>query len=152
MPSLSRRDALRAGVGVAASVGLAGCSTGPELAEFRLLSVRLMNTHEEPHSGTVLVVEDGEPIYRSTIDADGADDPYVGGGAFEDLPTEPGRYELYGWHRNAATDEWSHLSFDADPLSTDGVSCVDVMLRIEPDPEAGVRSFFLRSLGCDEND
>ncbi|GAB7094243.1 hypothetical protein JCM30237_13950 [Halolamina litorea] len=141
---------LRAGGGVAAGVGLAGCSSGPKPVEFRILDVELLNTHEEPHSGTLLVVEDGEPIYRSTIDADGAEDPQAGGGLFEGLPTEPGRYELYGWHQNAASDEWAHLSFDAGSLPADGVPCVDVILMIEPGREAGVRSFFLRSLGCDE--
>jgi hypothetical protein len=155
MPSFTRRDALRAGIGVAAGVSLAGCSAGPELAAFRLGGLSLMNTHEQPHTATVLLVTDDELVYRATMDADPARETEertaVGGGEFEGYPTEPGRYELYGWHEAAADDEWARLAFDPDSLSTAGGEppCVEAVLVVVNGRESGAHSYFMRSVGCD---
>ena len=148
----SRRDLLRTG-GLAVAGGLAGCSTDPPAPpEFRIGERKLMNTHEQPHSGTVFLFDDGEPVYRETIEAEAASGNQAGGGAFEGYPTEPGWYELYGWHGAAGEDEWARLAFDPDSFSGAGDEppCVEVILMIETGEAERAHSAFLRSVGCDD--
>ena len=156
MPSLSRRDALRAGVGVAAGVSLAGCSSEPDPPNVQFDELTLINSHSEPHTVTVLVFEDDEPVYRSTMEADGArerDDgtTEAGGGQFENYPTEPGRYELYAWYEQQSSDEWAHLAVDADsvPDSRAGPVCVQVLLVLESDGEGAPRLGVFTNSDCD---
>ena len=156
MPSLSRRDALRAGIGVAAGVSIAGCSSEPGPPNVQFGELTLINSHSEPHTVTVLVFEDDEPVYRSTMDAHGArerDDgtTEAGGGQFENYPTEPGRYELYAWYEQQASDEWVDISFDAGSLpdSTDGPLCVQVLLVVESDGEGAPRLGYFTNNDCD---
>jgi hypothetical protein len=114
MRSISRRNALRAG-SLAVAGGIAGCSgRSPELAAFSLGELTLWNVHEQPHTATVMLLENGEPVYRATLDAEAVEGNQAGGGEFEGYPTEAGRYELYGWHEDAANDEWTRLAFDPD--------------------------------------
>lgn len=155
MPSLSRRNALRAG-SVAVAAGLAGCSSEPEPPNIKFDELTLVNSNPEPHTVTVLVLENDEPVYRSTMDADAArerDDgtTEAGGGEFQEYPTEPGRYELYAWYEQQASDEWAYLSFDADSLpdSEDGPLCAKVLVIVESDTEGSPRIGFFTNNDCE---
>lgn len=138
MPSLSRREALRAGIGVAAGVGLAGCSSDSPVPEVAFESIRFLNADTAAaHTATVFLFESGEPVYRATMDGEPAreteEGTEVGGGEFEGYPTEPGRYELYAWYEEQDRDDWSHVSFDAEtvPTEIDGPLSVEVELLLE---------------------
>ncbi|MFW5939217.1 MAG: hypothetical protein ACOCQU_02085 [Halolamina sp.] len=104
----------------------------------------------------MLVLEDDESVYRSTMDAEGAherDDGTAGagGGEFDNYPTEPGRYELYAWYEGQANEEWAHLSFDADSLpdSEDEPVCVQVLLVLDNDGERLPRLGFFTGNDCE---
>ncbi len=110
--------------------------------------------HEQPHTATVLLFEDGNPVYRATLDAQAADGSQAGGGEFEGYLTEPGQYELYGWHEHAASHEWARLAFDPESLSVESKHppCVEVIFMIEAGQSGGAHSQFLRNVGCDGDD
>jgi len=137
MPSLSRREALRAGV-VAAGVGLAGCSSGSDVPAVSFDELLFWNADSAPHTGTVFIFESGEPVYRATMDAEAAreteESTEVGGGGFENYPIEPGRYELYAWYGEQARDDWSHVRFGAEtvPSELDGPVSVKIRMLLEP--------------------
>ncbi|KPN30458.1 hypothetical protein SY89_01191 [Halolamina pelagica] len=104
----------------------------------------------------MLVLEHDEPVYRATMDADGArerDDgtTEAGGGEFENYPTEPGRYELYAWHEGQASDERAHLSFGPDSLpdSESGPLCAKVLPVVESDGEGAPRLGFFTNTDCE---
>jgi hypothetical protein len=154
MVALSRRDALRAGIGVATGVGLAGCSSGPELLSFRFEELRALNTHGEPHTVSLLLLEDDEPVFRSTVDLGAAEESDSSSTAadsarFESIPSEPGRYELYAWLQQGSHDEWTRFAVDAGEVDgADEPLCAAVILTIES-LESGPEPIFWRNLACE---
>jgi len=156
MPSLSRRDAIRVGGVAVAAAGLAGCASEPDPPNVQFSELTLVNAHPEPHTVTVLLFENDEPVYRSTMDAEGAREredgtTEAGGGEFEDYPTEPGRYELYAWYEQQASGEWAHLTFDTESLpdSGDGPLCAQVLLVVNGDGEGSPRIGFFTNNDCE---
>jgi len=147
------RRAVLAGVGAAATGGLAGCagsgaagdSAGPtEDGTARLAYVRLVNRHSTDHVVHVLVQRGGEPVHWSSHDLDASGSASAG----EDATTvertwadDPGDFSVFVRLDDAA--EWTE--FDVGDGS---VACYGLETRIGTD--GAVESLFAKNpTGCD---
>lgn len=106
MVHVTRRKALQLS-GSAILAGLAGCSTldSGSAPDTTLGEIEVTNLNFRPHTVSVLIIDDDEPVYSAEMDA-GAAEPEVddssdvttaGGGSFEGFPTEVEESVLYAW-------------------------------------------------------
>jgi len=103
MARLTRRKALQTG-GSAILAGLAGCSSFNRDASSTLTlgEMGVLNLDFRPHTVSVAILDDNEPVYWSEMKAsaaepEGDDSSSVataGGGSFEGFPAEVGEYLL----------------------------------------------------------
>lgn len=111
----TRRNALRF-CGVAIGAGLAGCAALGRRSEpsvTRLGELEVINHDFRSYTVHALFVEESEPTYWDSIEATPADDERnsVGGGTFDEYPTEPGDALLYAWRDGQSTTEWESFEF-----------------------------------------
>ena len=149
MTSVSRRRFLRTGA-AALGVGAAGCvsfgdddESGP--AGTRLNSLQVGNHDRRHRTVYVLLLEGGEPTYWEAMEADPYDagENRLGGGEFQNYPTEAGEYVLYAWRDDQPRPEWRR--FDLREHDADCVN-VFVMVGAQDDRTGLVR--ILPSAGC----
>ena len=141
MAKLSRRKALQlSGSGLIA--GLAGCNTiddlfGPDLT---LGELGVSNLNFRPHTVSVLILDDNEPVYYAEMDAsaaepepsDASDVKRAGGGLFEGVPTAVEDCVLYAWRDGQPSSQWEN--FDFKKVNT---SCIGVYIKIEDSEQTG---------------
>lgn len=142
------RRAVLAGVGAAATGGLAGCAGsggdgggGNRAAAdgvARLAYVRLVNQHSTDHVVHVLVQRGGEPVHWSSheLGADGARDGAATATVDRTWADEPGAFAVFV--RLDDADEWTE--FDVGDGSVD---CYGVEARIDAD--GGIESLFSKN-------
>lgn len=134
MARLTRRKALQTG-GSAILAGLAGCSSFNRDASSTLTlgEMGVLNLDFRPHTVSVAILDDKEPVYWAEMNASAAepeeDDSSsvatAGGGSFEGFPAEVGEYLLYAWRDNQPTSEWE--MFDFSEVDT---SCVGLDIHV----------------------
>ncbi|MEZ3163068.1 hypothetical protein ABNG03_01195 [Halorubrum sp. RMP-47] len=120
MARLTRRKALQTG-GSAIVAGLAGCSTLDRGASpaLRLGEIEVENLDFRPHTVSVAILDDEEPLYWTEMDVSAAepeaDDSSsvaaAGSGSFEGFPTQVEGCLLYAWRDDQPTSEWEAFDF-----------------------------------------
>ncbi|WP_436344682.1 hypothetical protein [Natronorubrum sp. FCH18a] len=143
---LSRREAIRLG-SVVCSTSLAGCIdlSWSEEQEARLTKIALQNHTADEQSVLVIVEDEGEQVYgefTAVPPADG-DSPTVR--EVEDVPEEPGVYDVY--FNLARRPEDIEGEFWATADNTD-ITCREYRLDIKPDDRGEPQFGIYRSDGC----
>lgn len=83
---------------------------------------------EDGHEISVLLLEDGEPLYwdSRSISAFPEDDGRAGSYDFEGFPTNHGTYTLYAWRNHQPRSEWETL--DIGEISEE---CIEIIIIVE---------------------
>lgn len=123
---MRRRSVLRVG-GAALAGALAGCSvleeSGSDAVTVEVITIR--NRLDREIEVSVLLVEDERVAYWQPVSVPAGSDPFA---VIEDLPDEPGAYELYA-HVPAVDED---LPVDANLVEDAGdQSCIRVGLEID---------------------
>lgn len=105
-----------------------GDDEGP--TEIRLDELAVYNFTERTHTVHVAVRERDELVYWNALTAGAYDseEDVTGGGPFEDVPTESGRYEVYARYDDQPPDEWVRYAFDSSTSCT--VPTIELVVAI----------------------
>ncbi len=131
MVHVSRRKALQmSGSGLIA--GLAGCSAldGVLAPDPTLGEIEVSNLNFRPHTISVLVLDDEEPVYGVALDvpaaepepADSSDVRSAGNTTFEGFPTSVEDCVLYTWRDRQPSSQWTKFDFREKNVSCLGLT------------------------------
>ncbi|OYR56990.1 hypothetical protein DJ71_26430 [Halorubrum sp. E3] len=134
MVRLTRRKTLQTGGSVIVA-GLAGCSAFDRDASpaLTLGEIEVANLDFRPHTVSVAILDDEEPVYWAEMDISAAEPETdnsssvatAGDGSFEGFPAEVGQSLLYAWRDNQSTSKWEMLDFgEVD------ASCIGLEIQI----------------------
>ena len=144
--SLSRRGVLQLS-GAICSTSLAGCIdlSWSDEQEARLTKIELQNHTEYDQVVLVIVEDDGEQVYGETTAVPPAEGDSPSVREVEDIPDEPGVYDVY--FNLAQRPEDIEGEFWARADNTD-ITCREYRLNIKPDDDREPQFGIYRSDGC----
>ncbi|WP_157526133.1 hypothetical protein [Halorientalis sp. IM1011] len=131
MVHVTRRQALQLS-GCAVVAGLAGCGVlnrdstpSPTLGE-----IGVTNLDFRPHTVSVLILDEGEPVYSAEMDVaaakpevdDSTDVATAGSGSFEGFPTKVEGSVLYAWRDRQPVSKWEKFDFQDKTTSCLGLN------------------------------
>lgn len=144
--SLSRREVLRLS-GALCGSSVAGCIdlSWSDEEEARLAKIELQNYTEDEQSVLVIVEDDGEQVYGEFTAVPPADGGSPSVREVEDIPDEPGVYDVY--FNLARRPEDIEGEFWARADNTD-ITCRAYRLNIQSDDDGEPQFGIYRSAGC----
>ena len=112
--------------------------------------ISVLNRDPATYTVSMLLVEDGEPVYWDSVDVDAysADSDTVGSAEFENYPTEPGAYTLYVWRDDQPRSAWAEYD-----LREYDLPCVKFLVILGRPSDDRRRRVSLRpSAGCPDEE
>lgn len=144
--SLSRRRSLQLS-GVICSMSLAGCVniSWSDEQEARLSKIEFQNHTEDEQSVLVIIEDDGEQVYGEFTAVPPADGDSPSIREVEDIPREPGIYDVYFNLARRPEDIEGEFWAKADNTA---ITCREYRINIEPDENGEPQFGIYRSDGC----